>query len=140
MAFYASQYVGTGADVDPFRPAAAQGAMDVGSRWAAIDLRADPTQQAGWSFVWTEAVLSPLPSGVVLVAAAPDDELSQPTLNAIKSALGVNVAKGATFRQAVRAILTSEARLDGARWAPLVADASGQLRIFLGEYVDVWQP
>ena len=140
MAFYVSKFTGDGSFLAPFRPVAAGAAESAGQQWAAIDLRADATGQAGWAFVWTSGVLTPLPTGVILVSAGPDDVLQSAVRNAIKNELGVTLTSGVTFRQALRQFLTSEARLDGTRWAPLVADASGQLRIFLGQYVDVWQP
>ncbi len=141
MAFYLSRFTGTGDEENPFRPIAADAAEAAGGRWAMVDMRANPTQAAvGRALVWTSVVLSPVPTGVNLIAAGPDDTLSSPVRNAISTALGVSLPTGMTFRQAMRRLLTSEAKLDGTRWAPLVADSSGQLRIFLGEYVDAWQP
>lgn len=139
MAFYVSRYTGTGTAEDPFRPVAADAAQAAGQQWAAIDLRADATQPDGWCFAWTSGVLTPLPTGVILVAASPDDVPPAAVRNAIKNNLGVTVSNGTTFRQIMRQFITSEARLDGTRWAPLVPDASGQLRLFLGDLVDVWQ-
>lgn len=140
MAFYVSQYTGDGATPETaFRPVAGDAADAAGQQWAGIDLRADATQRAGWCFVWTSGVLTPLPTGVILVAASADDVPHAAVRNAIKNELGVTVSNGTTFRQMLRDFMTSEARLDGTRWAPLVPDASGQLRLFLGEHVDVWQ-
>jgi hypothetical protein len=119
--------------------AKADAATAAGHRWAMIDMRADPTQQAGRCMVWTSGVITPLPTGVNLLAAGPDDALSAGVRNAIATQIGVTVPAGTTFRQAMRRLLRAEARLDGTRWAPLVADITGQYRIFLGDHVDVWQ-
>lgn len=139
MPFYASRFTGSGTEDDPFRPVAADAASDAGAAWQSIDLRADSTRVTGWAFVWTAVALSPLPTGVLLVAAGPDAPLAAGVRSAIKVQLGVTLATGLTFRQALRQFLTSESRLDGTRWAPLVADTSGQLQIVLGDHVDVWQ-
>ena len=137
MPFYASQYSGSGTDEDPFIPSAAT-APNI-TAWQGIDLRPDCTVQSGWSLVWTSVAPNPMPSGVVLIAAGPDSRLSNPTRNQINSQLGLSLPSGATLREAVRQIMTTEATGNGnGKWNRLMPDGTGQLRIFLGELQDTW--
>jgi hypothetical protein len=137
MAFYASQFNGTGTEADPFRPKAADATSQP---WQAIDLRADATQQSGWCLVWTQETLAGPPAGVVLIATGPDTALSNPTVNQINSALGTNLPQGTTLRQAAKTIMTTEATGHGnGKWNPIVAGADGKLKLFLGDLVDEWE-
>jgi hypothetical protein len=136
MAFYASQYNGTGIESDPFRPKAADATSQP---WQAIDLRTDATQQSGWSLVWTQETLAGPPAGVVLIANTPDSALSNPTVNQINSTLGTSLPQGSTLREAVKQIMTTEATGHGnGKWNSIVAGADGKLKIFLGELVEEW--
>jgi hypothetical protein len=140
MPFYVSRFTGTGTHDDPFRPTAGAQAETEGTVWQAIDLRADATQQAGRCMVWTRDLLvTPLPTGVTLIAESPDDTLSLVVRNGINSQLGVTVPADITFRHALRWLLRNEARLDGTRWKPLRAELDGRFRLYLGEHVDDWE-
>ena len=137
MPFYASQYAGSGAELDPFIPSAAT-AANVG-QWQGIDLRPDCSVASGWSLVWTDVAPSPMPSGVVLIAATPDSALSNPTVNQINSSLGTNLPQGATLREAVVALMTTEATGQGnGKWNRVLAGRDGKVRIFLGDLYEEW--
>lgn len=136
MPFYASQWQGVGTRADPFRPVATPAA---GVDWRVIDLRADPSIAGGYCLVWTATALSPVPTGVWLLADTPDSALSGSVRSRISSLLAVPaLPNGTTFRQAVRRLMTTDATgQTNGRWKPL-ANVSGTYRLTLGTLEDSW--
>lgn len=138
MPYYASKFDGVGTEDDPFHARAASAADSAGSAWGILDLRPDAAQQNGWALVWVQNELVSPPAGVQLIAQFPSSTLTGAVRTVIQNNLGVALASGTTFRQAVKQILVTEARSDGTRWKPLVAEAAGSYRLILGNHIDTW--
>lgn len=124
MHFYLAQYRGTGTDADPFTP---NGSEVPG--WSAIDLRPDPTQQAGRCLLALPERLDA--AGRVYLGDSPDDQLPAAVKTALESRLGITFdGNEDRLRRVIPALLVKYA--GGARWKPLQAGHDRRLRVHLG--------
>lgn len=79
------QYTGTGVRADPFRPAG----VDLLSDWHSLDLRPDPTQQAGVCLVWHDTAV---PVGALrTLGTTKDDQIGGVLRTFIANRLGITL-------------------------------------------------
>lgn len=123
MRLYLGTFIGTGTDLDPFRPS-------VDGDFSIIDLRADVTQQAGRCLVATPVALPSVPTGWRDLGEDLDAALNAPTRNFLGNALGLTV-EAVTPRAILAELLLLHARVDGTRWRPLKANRLGRHRIVM---------
>jgi hypothetical protein len=112
--YYATTYVGTGADGDEFRPFGADGV----DGWQSIDLRPNPEVPTGYCLLATPA---PLPTAAGrLYLGESTGPVSAQIRNALSARLGITLT-ATTLEGAVVEILTVYGTTDGSRWRPLQA-------------------
>jgi hypothetical protein len=135
MPYYVSQWDGDGTDATPFTPNASANVV-TDTAWSCIDLRGDATQASGWCLFWSEQPLTSVPGGVIHVVDSEDDALTVQEINWINTNLGVPLANGTTFKEAVRAIMLDGDFNDPGRWNPLTKGNKNKFEIYLGNLYD----
>jgi len=120
MHYALAPYVGSGRELDPFRPRG----HDQPS-WRAIDLRPDGARPEGYALVVTPERVRE--RGVVDLGPSADDRWS---LRILASRLGVPLTRG-NLRHAAASLLL-DGREDGTRWHPIWPERDGMYRIWLG--------
>lgn len=137
---YISRYTGNGlTEETAFYPIAGKQAELEGKQWLGVDLRPDSAVITGWCLLGTSASLTTIPTGVIFLASDMDDTLQAAARNALNNNLGLSVSNGMSFREVLRAVATTEAtgKANG-RWNPITPNLSGQIEVFLGNFVDRW--
>jgi hypothetical protein len=134
--YFLSRVIGSGTELDPFRPAAAKF-----GRFGMLDLRPDATSQQGWCFACVECedeVVSELGTHLIDLGNDAKIELDDAVINSIKHSLGVNF-KSQTLSDIIAEILlfgrmsgrglkqgvdgTYRIRLGGVLWEATEAEA-----------------
>ncbi len=123
--YYLAPYLGAGTDDDPYRPTDATG-------WAAIDLRGDPTQQAGWCLLRGDGPLS-IPDGVDLGDDL-DDAMPRRVSRGLEDRLGLVLDSRQRLREIIVELLLRHATPigDTSRWNRLQTNSKGRHRIAIG--------
>lgn len=101
--YYLSRFIGTGTELDAFRPFA----ESLGHHWGMIDLRPDSTRPEGWCFVCVDHEDAPSienSSELIYLCVDGYTRLHETTLNLMKSHLGINF-KSKTLAEILAEIL-----------------------------------
>ncbi len=119
--YYLSPWSGNGtAYVNPFYPRVTSNL----TTWAAIDLRADPSKQAGWAIVYSSRSGN-VTTNVTLLSNNLTATISTAARNALRTATGNSTLAADTIPHILSDILRTK----------LKPEADGQVRIFLGGQV-----
>ncbi len=125
MAYYLSEFVGDGSELDSFRP-------PVTGQYGIIDLRGDTTVAAGRCLLWTPADL-PTDPRYEKVADATVESIPRNIARRIENALGVSLTQFDTLQAIIAELLILHGSFtDPNRWNPLAVNRFGRHRIVLG--------